>query len=111
MNSENEGRCLIDDKDLPIVLVHGTMGELQDLLRAVEELSKSRSVIRPNILVSPHRLSIRLLQAGAPTGNLFVPLMLLELRRQRLTFLALHPAAHHREIRVPGACNQNRDWT
>jgi 3-oxoadipate enol-lactonase len=41
---------LIDDKDLPIVLVHGTMGKSEDWSRVVEELSNSRSVIRPNYI-------------------------------------------------------------
>src|SRR3979490_768305 len=50
MNSEKEKRYLIDDKDLPIVLVHGTMGKSEDWSRAVEELSTSRSVIRPNYI-------------------------------------------------------------
>jgi 3-oxoadipate enol-lactonase len=50
MNSEKERRYLIDDKDLPIVLVHGTMGKSEDWSRVVEELSGSRSVIRPNYI-------------------------------------------------------------
>jgi 3-oxoadipate enol-lactonase len=52
MNSEKERRYLIDDKDrdLPIVLVHGTMGKSADWSRVVEELSNSRSVIRPNYI-------------------------------------------------------------
>jgi pimeloyl-ACP methyl ester carboxylesterase len=50
MNSEKEKRCLIDDKDLPIVLMHGTMGKSEDWSRVVEELSNSRSVIRPNYI-------------------------------------------------------------
>ena len=41
---------MIDDKDLPIVLVHGTMGKSEDWSRVVEELSNSRSVIRPNYI-------------------------------------------------------------
>jgi len=41
---------LNDDKDLPIVLVHGTMGKSEDWSRVVEELSNSRSVIRPNYI-------------------------------------------------------------
>jgi 3-oxoadipate enol-lactonase len=41
---------LIDEKDLPIVLVHGTMGKSEDWSRVVEELSNSCSVIRPNYL-------------------------------------------------------------
>src|SRR6201989_3119388 len=48
MNSEKERRYLIGEKDLPIVLVHGTMGQSEDWSRVVEELSSSRSVIRPN---------------------------------------------------------------
>src|SRR5258708_36961249 len=50
MNSEKAKRYLIDDKDLPIVLVHGTMGKSEDWSRVVEELSNSRSVIRPNYI-------------------------------------------------------------
>jgi 3-oxoadipate enol-lactonase len=50
MNSEKEGRYLIDDKDLPIVLVHGTMGKSEDWSRVVGELSNSRWVIRPNYI-------------------------------------------------------------
>ena len=41
---------MIDEKDLPIVLVHGTMGKSEDWSRVVEELSNSCSVIRPNYL-------------------------------------------------------------
>ena len=41
---------MFDEKDLPIVLVHGTMGRLEDWSRVVEELSNSRSVIRPNYI-------------------------------------------------------------
>jgi hypothetical protein len=41
VNSEKEGRYLIDDKDLPIVLVHGTMGKSEDWSRVVEGLSNS----------------------------------------------------------------------
>src|ERR1700759_5025471 len=50
MNSEKERRYLIGEKDLPIVLVHGTMGKSEDWSRVVEELSRSRSVIRPNYI-------------------------------------------------------------
>jgi 3-oxoadipate enol-lactonase len=50
VNSEKKGRCLNDDKDLPIVLVHGTMGKSEDWSRVVGELSNSRSVIRPNYI-------------------------------------------------------------
>jgi pimeloyl-ACP methyl ester carboxylesterase len=50
MNSEKQGLYLIDDEDLPIVLVHGTMGKSEDWSRVVEELSKPRSVIRPNYI-------------------------------------------------------------
>jgi 3-oxoadipate enol-lactonase len=49
MNSKNEGSYLIDE-DLPIVLVHGTMGKSEDWSRVVGELSNSRSVIRPNYI-------------------------------------------------------------
>ena len=41
---------MIDETDLPIVLVHGTMGKSEDWSRVVEELSNSRSVIRPNYI-------------------------------------------------------------
>jgi 3-oxoadipate enol-lactonase len=41
---------LFDEKDLPIVLVHGTMGKSEDWSRVVEELSNSRSVIRPDYI-------------------------------------------------------------
>jgi 3-oxoadipate enol-lactonase len=41
---------LIDDEDLPIVLLHGTMGKSEDWSRVVEELSSSRSVIRHNYM-------------------------------------------------------------
>ena len=41
---------MIGEKDLPIVLVHGTMGKSEDWSRVVEELSNSRSVIRPNYM-------------------------------------------------------------
>src|ERR1700745_863903 len=50
MNSEKERRYLIGEQDLPIVLVHGTMGKSEDWSRVVEELSNSRSVIRPNYI-------------------------------------------------------------
>ena len=50
MNSEKERRYLIGEKDLPIVLVHGTMGKSEDWSRVVGELSNSRSVIRPNYM-------------------------------------------------------------
>jgi 3-oxoadipate enol-lactonase len=50
MNSEKERRYLIGEKNLPIVLVHGTMGKSEDWSRVVEELSSSRSVIRPNYI-------------------------------------------------------------
>ena len=38
------------DIELPIVLVHGTMGKSENWSRVVEELSNSRLVIRPNYL-------------------------------------------------------------
>ena len=50
MNSKKESLNLIDEKDLPIVVVHGTMGKSEDWSRVTEELSKSRSVIRPNYI-------------------------------------------------------------
>src|SRR5258705_9495260 len=50
MNSEKAKRYLIDDKDLPIVLVHGTMGKSEDWSWVVEKLSESRLVIRPNYI-------------------------------------------------------------
>jgi 3-oxoadipate enol-lactonase len=48
MNSEKERHYLIGEGGLPIVLVHGTMGKSEDWSQVVEELSNSRSVIRPN---------------------------------------------------------------
>jgi 3-oxoadipate enol-lactonase len=36
--------------ELPIVLLHGTMGKSEDWSRVVEQLSGSRSVIRPNYI-------------------------------------------------------------
>jgi pimeloyl-ACP methyl ester carboxylesterase len=50
MNSEKDRSDLIDDSDLPIVLVHGTMGISEDWSWVVDELSISRSVIRPNYM-------------------------------------------------------------
>ena len=50
MNSEKGKRYLIGEEDLPIVLVHGTMGKSEDWSRVVEELSSTRSVIRPNYI-------------------------------------------------------------
>jgi 3-oxoadipate enol-lactonase len=50
MDSEKERRYLIGEEDLPIVLVHGTMGKSEDWSRVVEELSSTRSVIRPNYI-------------------------------------------------------------
>ena len=50
MNSQKEGRHSLDDKDVPIVLVHGTMGKSEDWSPVVKELSNSRSVIRPNYI-------------------------------------------------------------
>lgn len=41
---------LSSDTELPIVLVHGTMGKSEDWSRVVEELSGSRPVIRPNYI-------------------------------------------------------------
>ena len=41
---------MIVGNDLPIVLIHGTMGKSEDWSRVVEELSNSRSVIRPNYI-------------------------------------------------------------
>ena len=49
MNPDKEERYLIDEKDLPIVLVHGTMGESENWSRVVEELSNSRAMIRPEL--------------------------------------------------------------
>jgi pimeloyl-ACP methyl ester carboxylesterase len=46
MNTEKEKHYLIGEKDLPIVLVHGTMGKSEDWSQVVKELSSSRSVIR-----------------------------------------------------------------
>src|SRR6202166_1047101 len=50
MNSEKERRNLIGTEDLPIVLLHGTMGKSEDWSRVVEELSNFRMVIRPNYI-------------------------------------------------------------
>jgi hypothetical protein len=50
MNSAKEKHYLIGENDLPIVLVHGTMGKSEDWSRVVEKLSNSRSVIRPNYI-------------------------------------------------------------
>jgi pimeloyl-ACP methyl ester carboxylesterase len=50
MNSEKESRHLIGAEDLPIVLLHGTMGNSEDWSRVVKELSHSRTVIRPNYI-------------------------------------------------------------
>src|SRR6201993_4780219 len=50
VNLKKERSNLIDEKDLPIVLVHGTMGKSEDWSRVVGELSNSRSVIRPNYM-------------------------------------------------------------
>jgi 3-oxoadipate enol-lactonase len=41
---------VISDTELPIVLVHGTMGKSEDWSRVVEKLSESRLVIRPNYI-------------------------------------------------------------
>ena len=41
---------MIDEKDLPIVLIHGTMGKSEDWSPVVKELSNSRAVIRPNYI-------------------------------------------------------------
>jgi 3-oxoadipate enol-lactonase len=48
MNSEKEKRYLIGEEDLPIVLLHGTIGKSEDWSRVVEALSNFRMVIRPN---------------------------------------------------------------
>ena len=50
MAKKKERRHLIGDTELPIVLVHGTMGKSEDWSRVVEKLSSSRSVIRPNYI-------------------------------------------------------------
>jgi 3-oxoadipate enol-lactonase len=50
MNSAKGKHYLIGENDLPIVLVHGTMGKSEDWSRVVEKLSNSRSVIRPNYI-------------------------------------------------------------
>src|ERR1700753_2428945 len=63
--SEKGETLMIVEKDLPIVLVHGTMGKSEDWSRVVAELSSSRSVISPNYMErfagrnSTHELSIR----------------------------------------------------
>jgi pimeloyl-ACP methyl ester carboxylesterase len=50
MNSKKERRNLIGEEDLPIVLLHGTMGKSEDWSRVVEELSNYRTVMRPNYI-------------------------------------------------------------
>src|ERR1700720_3231286 len=43
-------KSVSSDTELPIVLLHGTMGRSEDWSRVVEKLSGSRSVIRPNYI-------------------------------------------------------------
>src|ERR1700756_5328043 len=50
MNSQKDECHLSEDKHLPIVLLHGTMGRSEDWSPVVSELSNSRSVIRPNYI-------------------------------------------------------------
>jgi 3-oxoadipate enol-lactonase len=65
MNSQKEGRHSFDDMDMPIVLVHGTMGKSEDWSPVVNELSNARSVIRPNYIegvarrISANELAIK----------------------------------------------------
>ena len=49
-NSKKERPQMSSDTELPIVLVHGTMGKSEDWSSVVEKLSNSRSVIRPNYI-------------------------------------------------------------
>jgi 3-oxoadipate enol-lactonase len=50
MNSKKERRQMSNNTELPIVLVHGTMGKSEDWSRAMEKLSSACSVIRPNYI-------------------------------------------------------------
>jgi pimeloyl-ACP methyl ester carboxylesterase len=50
MKFKEERRQMSNNTELPIVLVHGTMGKSEDWSRVVEKLSSSRSVIRPNYM-------------------------------------------------------------
>jgi 3-oxoadipate enol-lactonase len=50
MNSEKGKRYLIGEEDMPIVLLHGTMGKSENWSRVVEALSNFRMVIRPNYI-------------------------------------------------------------
>jgi pimeloyl-ACP methyl ester carboxylesterase len=50
MKFKEEETELRSDTELPIVLVHGTMGKSEDWSRVVEKLSGSRTVIRPNYI-------------------------------------------------------------
>jgi 3-oxoadipate enol-lactonase len=49
-NSKKERPQMSSDTELPIVLVHGTMGKSEDWSSVVEKLSSSRLVIRPNYI-------------------------------------------------------------
>jgi 3-oxoadipate enol-lactonase len=50
MNFREGETSMSSDTELPIVLVHGTMGKSEDWSRVVERLSNSRLVIRPNYM-------------------------------------------------------------
>jgi 3-oxoadipate enol-lactonase len=50
MNFKEGETSVSSDTELPIVLVHGTMGKSEDWSRVVERLSNSRLVIRPNYM-------------------------------------------------------------
>src|SRR4051794_22554975 len=50
MTFREEESQLNSDTELPIVLVHGTMGKSEDWSQVVEKLSGSRPVIRPNYI-------------------------------------------------------------
>jgi hypothetical protein len=69
MNSKKE-RHMIGEKDLPIVLVHGTMGKSEDWSRVVEELSRSRSVIRPNYIEQVAGAQLKLNLSDPPDDQL-----------------------------------------
>jgi 3-oxoadipate enol-lactonase len=50
MKFKEAKKSMNSDTELPIVLVHGTMGKSEDWSRVLEKLSGSRSVIRPNYI-------------------------------------------------------------
>jgi 3-oxoadipate enol-lactonase len=76
MNSETEKRQMSREDALPIVLVHGTVGRSEDWSQVVDELSKSRTVIRPNY---GERIS-RDAQRNGPAMSDFVAGVMAEVR-------------------------------